>query len=116
MPRPRCRRGTVTVELLLNLPIWVILVLAVAQFGEMSCNVQRVSLASRMGAEEAAYTLPLPAAGGVPDNVLYSIQRELAVAGLTWSQVVLEHNLGDTPVTLVSGSGRCDPPGAPEWH
>jgi hypothetical protein len=100
-------------ELLLNLPLWLLLVLAVVQFGGLSCGVQQVSLASRVGAAEAAHAAPLPAEGGVPGNVLSAIERQLASSGLACSKVILEHNLQGRPVVLLSGCGPGRPPCTP---
>jgi hypothetical protein len=113
MPRCRRRNGVITMELLLNLPLWLILVLAVVQFGGLSCGVQQVSLASRVGAAEAGRTMPLPSEGGVPGNVLSAIERQLASSGLTCSKVILEHNFGGRPVVLLSGRGPGRPPCTP---
>ena len=109
----RRRPGIITIELLLNLPIWIILVLAIVQFGQLSSSVQHVALASRVGAKVAAQTVALPAQGQVPELVLDAIQRQLAGSGLACSQVILEHNLSNAPVTLVSGTGGGIPPATP---
>ena len=42
-----------TLELILNLPVWIIVLLAVIQFGQLLSNLQQVALASRVGATEA---------------------------------------------------------------
>ena len=52
-PIDRRRRGTITIELLLNLPIWLLAILALVEFGEVAADLQSVSMASRVGAEEA---------------------------------------------------------------
>jgi hypothetical protein len=113
MPRGRRRSGILTMELLLNLPLWLLLVLAVVQFGGLSCGVQQASLASRVGAAEAGRTTPLPCEGGVPGNVLSAIERQLASSGLVCSKVILEHNLAGRPVVLLSGCGPGRPPCIP---
>jgi Flp pilus assembly protein TadG len=102
--------GTIAVELLLNLPIWLILLLATVEFGELTANLQQVSLACRIGAEEASRTPSLPTKGEVPATIQTAIQRTLAGAGVCCSNVILQHNLGGTPVTLVSGDGSGGPP------
>jgi len=101
------------VELLLNLPIWLVLVLAVVQFGQRSAAVQQVALASRVGAEEAAQTASLTSDDAVPGNVLAAIERELASCGLGCSKVILEHNVGGEPVLLIAGGGPGAPPPTP---
>ena len=98
-----CRHGgTIAVELLLNLPIWLILLLATVEFGLLAANLQQVSLASRIGAEEASRIQSLSPEGEVPGGIQTAIQRTLAGAGVSCSNVILQHNVGGTPVTLVS--------------
>lgn len=111
--RRRRARGRVTVELLLNLPIWLLFVLAVVQFGQQSAAVQQVALASRVGAAEAAQTASLPSSDAVPDAVLSAVRRQLASAGLVCSKVVLQHNVGGKPALLTAGTGPAEPPSAP---
>lgn len=111
-PRGR-RRGSMTVELLLNLPIWLISLVAIVEFGEVVSKIQYVSLASRVGAEEAAKTLSLPSSGNVPNNIVDAIEHQLAISGVCCSKVILEHNAAGTPVTLSSGEGRGAAPSAP---
>ncbi len=100
-------------ELLLNLPIWLLLVLAVVQFGQRSAAVQQVAMASRVGAEEAARTAPLSSDDAVPGNVLAAVERHLASCGLGCSKVILEHNVGGRPALLIAGGGPGDPPSTP---
>jgi hypothetical protein len=100
-------------ELLFNLPIWLLALMGVVAFGEMLSCVQQVSLASRVGAEEASRTASLPSAGQVPGNVLDALGHQLAASGLTGTKVILEHNAGKAPATLVSGNGPGDRPGTP---
>jgi Flp pilus assembly protein TadG len=113
MNRPNRRRGSVTLELLLNLPIWLLALFGTIEFGQILSNMQHVSLASRVGAEEAAQTASLPPSGDVPDNVLAAIERQLGAVGIAPAKVILEHNSGGTAVALVSGTGRGDPPDTP---
>ena len=115
MPLAACRArhprgGTIAMELLFNLPIWLIVLLAVIDFGEMLSNAQQVSLASRVGAEEASHTASLPSAGEVPEGVLDAVGRSLAAAGMSASKVILEHNAGKAPAMLVWGNRPGDPP------
>lgn len=99
----RRRGGALVVELLFNLPIWLILLLALVEFGELSANLQYVSMASRQGAERASCAAVLPAKGEVPREVLDAVTRQLEAAGLSCSAVIFEHNLGGSPAKLVSG-------------
>ena len=116
-PRPR-RRGAVTLELILTLPIWLIFLLAIIEFGQILAGQQQVALASRVGAEEASQTPDLPWQDGspVPPNVLRAIDQQLASAGITGGQVRLQHNVVPSPppvvpvpVTLSTGGRDCDP-------
>ncbi len=111
MYRARCPRGgTIAMELLFNLPIWLIALFAVVDFGEVFCASQQASLASRLGAEEASRTVNLASASEVPEEVLNVIGRQLSVAGMSVSCVILEHNAGQTPATLVWGTRIGNPP------
>ena len=110
-PKRRC--GVITLELLLNLPIWLIMVFAVAEFGRLSSHAQQISLASRVGAEEAARTPDLPATGTVPDNICIAVVNQLQSAGLRCSMLIVEHNTSGQPATLVSGGGLGAPPLTP---
>ena len=104
------RAGAIALEMMFNLPIWLISLLGVVELGAVLSAAQQVSLASRVGAEEAACTEGLAKAGGVPANVVEAVARHLAACGMSPSQVVLEHNAGKTCATLVCGSG---PGGSP---
>ena len=112
-PPSRPRRGAITLELLLNLPIWLLAVFGTIEFGQILSGMQHVSLASRVGAEEAAQTDSLPPAGPVPDAILDAIERQLGAAGIAPTKVVLEHNSGGAAISLVSGEGPGEPPATP---
>lgn len=112
--RPSQRhRGAVVVELLIMLPVWLIALLAVIEFGEVLSDLQQVSLASRVGAESGVRTPGLPSSGPVPTNVLDAIDHQLASSGMSQCKVILEHNVGGSYAMLVSGSCSCDPPTTP---
>ena len=109
----RWSSGAVTLELILMLPIWIILMLAVIEFGLIGSNRQQVALASRVGAEEASRTPGLSTNNGdpVPGNVLNVIDQQLASSGLSRCEVVLQHNLGSvSPAYTTLASGNCDCP------
>ncbi len=97
---PRRRSAAVTLELILMLPAWIILMLAVVEFGLILVNRQQVALASRVGAEEASRTPGLSLISGdpVPANVLRVIDQQLASSCIARCKVVLEHNV-DPPVS-----------------
>ena len=107
------RRGSMTVELLFNLPVWLIALLAIVEFGEVVSKVQQVSLASRVGAAEAAKTVSLPSGGSVPSAIVDAIEHQLGSSGICCSKVIVEHNAGGAPVTLSSGEGHGDAPSTP---
>ena len=106
----RPRGGTIAMELLFNLPIWLIALMGVIDFGEMLSNAQQVSLASRLGAEEASHATSLASAGEVPEPVLDIVGRQLAAARMSASKVILEHNAGKARAMLVWGDRMGDPP------
>jgi hypothetical protein len=98
-------------ELILTLPILVILVLAIAQFGIFFANMQQVTLACREGAKEASETLGLPTTDGalVPTNVLEAIDSQLTTSRIHACRVRLEHNVGGAQVALFApADGGCD--------
>jgi len=113
----------VTLELILNLPIWLIFLLAIIQFGQVLSNLQQVALASRVGAEEASETATttITTATTVPSNIIEAIEHQLEAAGIvdtggaSQCRVILEHNLGGTDQRLDSTGATCacDPPAAP---
>jgi hypothetical protein len=112
-PRRPCaqRRAAIALELILVLPILVILVLGVVQFGLFFVNMQQVALASRVGAKEASQTPGLYTTDGapVPANILDAIEHQLTTSGIEHCRVRLEHNLGGQQVTLFSpGQDACD--------
>jgi len=117
----RLRAGVVTLELILSLPAWLILLAAVVEFGLILVNQQQVALTSRVGAEEASQTLGLPETEGeVPGNVLDAIDQQLASTGISRCKVILEHNVvpagpSPTPVPVTLWSPQpagcdCGPP------
>ena len=118
--RPR-RRGAVTLELILTLPIWLILLLAIIEFGQLLSNQQQVALAGRVGAEEASQTPDLPISPGVPvpANVLDAIDQQLASSGISACHVRLQHNVVpaappvfEAPIELSAGDCDCREPDA----
>ena len=107
--RPRARRGAIILEFVLAVPILLIALVSIVQFGVFFANMQQVTLAARVGAEEASQTLPLPASSGepIPQQILNVIDRQLETAKLARCQVRLEHNLGGSPVVSVAGDEDC---------
>lgn len=115
--KSRRARGAVTLELILTLPIWLILLLGLVEFGLILTNQQQVALAARVGAEEASQTTLLSTIDGdpVPPNVLGAVAQQLAGSRMSPCKVILEHNVVpdsppiiSLPVTLSSSTGACD--------
>ena len=115
----RFRYGAVTLELLIMLPVWLIVMLAIIQFGLLVGNRQQVALASRVGAEEASRTIGLEGTASgdpVPGNVMYVIEQQLLSSGIDQCKVTLEHNLqpvgppAPPPPPVVLTTGACDCP------
>jgi hypothetical protein len=100
----------VTLELILTVPIWLILLWAIVEWGQILSNQQQVALAARVGAEEASQTPDLDIAAGVPANVLTAITQQLDSSNISWCKVILEHNLNGPLEELSEGPCDCDPP------
>ena len=101
-PRPACstRRAAVTLEFIVALPVLLIVLLAVVEFGMFFSNIQQVNLASRAGAEAASQTLALPISGLVPTSVTDAVNQQLSSSGISYSAVILEHNVPAATSTL----------------
>lgn len=105
------RRGAIAVELLVSVPILVILLLAVIEFGLIFAAIKQVAFASRLGAKlasEAGTTANLTTI--VSDGTLRAaIDRHLQAAGATGScQIIVQYGTGGVPMTLVSAPNSCD--------
>lgn len=107
----RRRRAVAVLELVLVIPILILPVLAIVRFGLYYANLQQVSLASRIGAEEASQTANLATFSTIPGNVLDAIGHQLATAGIDSYQVRLEHKGKSGTVVLFDSSGSvgCGP-------
>jgi hypothetical protein len=103
------RRGAVTLELIIMLPVWLIAMGAIVQFGLLIGLRQQVALASRVGAEEASRTASLSLTDNdpVPDNVVDVVEQQLLSSGIKQCAIMLEHNLDDAAITLRSGTPDC---------
>ncbi|MCO6457526.1 MAG: pilus assembly protein [Pirellulaceae bacterium] len=98
-------------ELILTLPIVLIALLAVVEFGLIQANLKQVALASREGARLAAETFPLnPATTSV---IRGEVDRRLESAGFgpaaTLGITIQETAFGGGPYT----DGTCSVPVAP---
>ncbi len=105
------RRAAAILELILVLPILVMLVLAVVQFGIFFTKMQQVALAGRTGVEAASQAVGLSTVDGdpVPTDVINAVSQQLESSGIDYCRIRLEHNVGGTQVELVSPtSNACD--------
>lgn len=109
---PARREGALTLELILVLPMLLVMILAVVQFGQYLANIQQLAFAARIGGEEAAITQSLPTTEGgpVPLSVINAIDQQLLAAGIVHRMIVLEHNVGGHQTSLVTPSGAEPPP------
>jgi len=114
----RRRVASTLLEVILVLPLLLILLCAVAQFGLFQSNQQSLEVASRAGGLVAA-ELPLNNTGPVPQDVLDAVTQTLRasrILGATENiedvgSVRLDHNYnGPIPAiaTLESGVVTCD--------
>lgn len=88
------RRGAVTVELILGLPILLIGVFAIVEFGMFFARLEQVALACRVGAEEASQTSPMPGPGDpIPASVEMVILKQLENSCVQPCAIILEHNV-----------------------
>lgn len=112
------RQGAIVLELLLCLPVWLIGLLAIVEFGELVIRLQQVALASRVGTEVASQLPTLSPSDGdpVPLDVLDAISNQMQTAKMAECKVYLQHNVGvgaGPPVTLVSGTCTVPEPPLP---
>ncbi len=109
-PSLRQRRAVAVLELVLVIPILILPVLAIVRYGLYYAKVQQVTLASRIGAEEASETAGLPTTNGapVPERILEVIGHQMATTGIDSYSVRLEHNVSGSVVELFSSSGAGD--------
>lgn len=96
--RAKRRSAAVLLELIVALPILVIIVVALVQFGLFFQNMQQVAVASRVGAQEAAETANLPNEGDVagdpvPAAIIAAIRQQLSSSGIDPCAIILEHNV-----------------------
>lgn len=96
LPGPTsARRAAIVLELLLALPLFVIALLAVIEFGVLYANLQQLAFACRVGALEASQTANLPNENPgvpVPANIEEAITNQLSLSGIRPCAIILEHN------------------------
>ena len=115
------RNAVIVLELILGLPILIIFLFAVVEFGLILSLTKQVSFASRFGAnlasQESRVTLSdlnLPAGGS---RLLTAINANLATAGISGGacQIILEHNvvsaLNPVQIDPSAGCDNCVAPG-----
>jgi hypothetical protein len=111
------RRGNVTLEFIVALPILTIALLAIIEYGLFFANMQQVALACRVGVKAASQTDDLPLASGtVPAPVLDAIGQQLRSCGISPCAVFLEHDVPGSEQELVAtfDSGcACHAPATP---
>ncbi|MCA9178314.1 MAG: pilus assembly protein [Planctomycetales bacterium] len=101
--RYRERRGAIYfAELILVMPVLMILLLAVVQFGMFFMSLQTLNFASRVGAIAASEVGPLNTTGPVPVAVSNVVEQHLAANGITQCRIIIEHSGG------LNDSGACD--------
>jgi Flp pilus assembly protein TadG len=110
------RPAVCAIEVVLALPIFLVFLLAVVEFGLILANCKQVSLASRVGAKIASESsFPFDATTLV--NIRTAVDRQLESAGLgatASGAVVLQHNVaggGASPQS--SGPLSCTAPTDP---
>jgi hypothetical protein len=114
----RRRTAVIMLELILALPVILIFLLAIVEFGLILALSKHVSYASRFAATIAADEarsnvngvgdVNLPAGGS---DLLTAVNQYLATAGITGGacQVILQHNVsGIANQTQIDGPGGCN--------
>jgi TadE-like protein len=116
--RPARKGAVASIELILALPIMLIILMGLIQFSLLMLGLEQVSLAARVGGLEAARTANLTSFVDVPPGVMEIVEKQLDSAGIEWTQVQLEYNIGgQTGVLLAPGTtmdcGPSDTDGPP---
>jgi hypothetical protein len=107
----RRRSGSFVAELLFVAPVLIVFLWAVIEFGIFASNVQKLSLASRVGAEAASEVAGLSGRGTFPPEVQAAIENQLHSSGITTYSARLEHNAGGPQTVLLHGTwgAYCEP-------
>ena len=105
----RRRNGAVTLEFILALPVLLIVLFGVVEFGMYFAGMQQVALACRVGTEAGSQTDLSTTTDGdpVPVDVLNAILQQLNSAGISACEVILEHDVQGPEQTLVSTFSPC---------
>ena len=110
MDRSRKRSGAVVLEAIIGLPVLIIALMAIVEFGMLSSNQAIVHAASRAAADAAA-AVSLPTSGAVPTEISNAATKVLDARGIGITCVRVEHtaDLGGSTTVLLSGSGANNP-------
>ncbi|MEX0794177.1 MAG: TadE family protein [Pirellulaceae bacterium] len=84
------RHGATLLEFILVLPILLIAVLAIVEFGQLFANLQQLELATRAGALESVET-NLPPSGPIPPEVLEVITESLRASKILGTSESIEN-------------------------
>lgn len=107
----RNRRGALTIEFIIVLPILFMVTVAIVQFGLLFGQLQQVSLAARVGAATAAESAQLAGTSDgdpVPLPIRDAVTRQLSSSNIDWCRIRLEHNVDGMTVVLASEqNGGC---------
>lgn len=107
------RQAVVVVELILMMPVLLVFVAALIEFGLILANTKVVALASRTAARIAAET-PTSSLPSSISTVRAGADAVLATASMTSCRVILEHNVPTVSGSLVSdGPCNCSAPLTP---
>ena len=107
----RARSGAITLELILCLPVWIIVLAATLEFGLLISRLQQVALAARVGAMEAAQTDGIQEFVAFPTGVETVVDRQLQSAKgqsdtIEYCRLILEYRLGGTVATPLVQDGN----------
>ena len=109
------RGGAITLELILCLPVWIIVLAATIEFGLLITQLQQVALAARVGAREAAQTDGIDGFVAFPMGVEAIVDRQLQSAKgqankIEYCRLILEYRVGATVGTplLQDGTTPCN--------
>jgi|GEM_PF-4111604 len=105
------RCGAIVLEAIIALPILIIALFAIVEFGLLSSHQSLVHAAGRAGADAAAsLRSSLPTDGVVPPEIADAVAKVLAARGITASCIRVEHTNGpDAPYLSVAGTGGGEP-------
>ncbi len=97
------RRAAVTLELILVLPIFLLALMPVVQFGVLLSNEELVEMAARSGVQVASQAGPFSEINNapVPAVVLNAVAVEMAKIGVTDYTVRMEHNIHFSPAPSI---------------